>query len=70
MLTISAVSFLANTSTKPISLMIGQYEAQNNYEYAAVISLIILVSNILVKSIVYIVNRISAKRNAYVNPVK
>lgn len=70
MMTISAVSFLANTWTKPISLMIGQYEAQNNYEYAAVISLIILVANILVKSIVYIVNRISAKRNAYVNPVK
>lgn len=63
MMTISAVSFLANVSTKPISLMIGQFEAQNNYECAAVISLIILITNMLVKSIVYYANAISKKRN-------
>lgn len=51
MMTISAVSFLANASTKPISLMIGQFEAQMLYECAAVISLIILFSNFIIKSI-------------------
>ena len=61
MITISAVSFLANVSTKPISLMIGQFEAQNNYECAAVISLIILVANVIVKAAVYCVSAASAK---------
>ena len=69
MMTISAVSFLANVSTKPISLMIGQFEAQNNYECAAVISLIILVVNVIVKSTVYCINSISGKRNQG-NPAK
>lgn len=61
MITISAVSFLANVSTKPISLMIGQFEAQNNYECAAVISLIILVANVIVKAAVYCVSAASEK---------
>ncbi len=49
MMTISAVSFLANTRNKPIALMINQYEAQAQMEYAAVVSLLILVLNIAVK---------------------
>ncbi len=49
MMTISAVSFLASTLTKPISLMITQFETQSQFEYAAVVSLIILVINIAVK---------------------
>ena len=51
MMTISAVSFLANTSNKPIALMINQFEAQMQLEYAAVVSLLILCVNIGVKTI-------------------
>lgn len=49
MMTISAVSFLANTSNKPVALMINQFEAQMQLEYAAVVSLMILCVNILIK---------------------
>lgn len=49
MMTISAVSFLANTSNKPIALMINQFEAQMQLEFAAVVSLMILCINIAVK---------------------
>ncbi len=63
MITISAVSFLANYSTKPISLMIEQFQAQNNYERAAIISLIILVANIIVKTVVHCVSTASDRRN-------
>ena len=50
MMTISAVSFLADIDTKPISLMINQFEAQRQYECAAVVSILILVANILIKA--------------------
>lgn len=49
MMTISAVSFLANSGTRPIALMINQFEAQAQMEYAAVISLVILITNLLIK---------------------
>lgn len=52
MMTISAVSFLANTSTKPISLMINQFEAQGQLEFAAAISLMILAVNMILKAII------------------
>ncbi len=55
MMTISAVSFLANTSTRPISLMINQFEAQMQYESAAVVSLAILLVNIVLKAIIAII---------------
>lgn len=64
MMTISAVSFLAKYSTKPISLMIGQFEGQMLYECAAVVSLIILFTNVIMKIIVTCVTNIAAKRNA------
>lgn len=51
MMTISAVSFLANARTKPIALMINQFEAQAQMEYAAVVSLAILMVNLAVKII-------------------
>lgn len=57
MMTISAVSFLANTGNKPISLMINQFEAQMQLECAAVVSLMILLTNLIIKGIVYIVNK-------------
>ena len=52
MMTISAVSFLANTRNKPIALMINQFEAQAQMECAAVVSLLILLANLLVKAMV------------------
>ena len=63
MMTISAVSFLANTNTKPISLMINQFEAQMDYECAAVVSLIILLVNILVKILVGILKALLYKKS-------
>lgn len=53
MITISAVSFLSTTANKPISLMINQFEAQAQLECAAVVSLIILASNLLVKAVAH-----------------
>ncbi len=52
MMTISAVSFLANVRIRPISLMINQFEAQAQYECAAVVSLFILLANILMKTLI------------------
>lgn len=57
MMTISAVSFLANTSNKPVALMINQFEAQMQLEYAAVVSLMIFSVNILVKAIICALKR-------------
>ena len=51
MMTISAVSFLANTSNKPLALMINQFEAQAQMEAAAVVSLLILCVNLTVKAV-------------------
>ncbi len=49
MMTISAVSFLANVRNKPLALMINQFEAQAQMECAAVVSLAILLVNLIVK---------------------
>ncbi len=51
MMTISAVSFLAGTRTKPIALMINQFEAQSQLEAAAAVSFMILAVNIAVKMV-------------------
>ena len=53
MMTISAVSFLATTANKPVSLMINTFEAQMQLGCAAVVSLMILVVNLLVKGIAF-----------------
>ena len=57
MMTISAVSFLANVSTKPVALMITQFEGQMQLECAAFVSLMILFANVLVKALVYAAKR-------------
>jgi len=54
MMTISAVSFLATTKNKPVSLMINQFEAQMQLECAAVVSLMILLTNLAVKGAIHI----------------
>lgn len=55
MMTISAVSFLAPPSPKPVALMINQFEAQLLMESAAFISLLILAINLIVKGITILV---------------
>lgn len=57
MMTISAVSFLASTATKPISLMINQFEAQMQLECAAVVALLILAVNLALKALVALLQR-------------
>ena len=57
MITISAVSFLSNRMNKPISLMINQFEAFNMIECAAVVALMILSVNLLMKVLFYFIKR-------------
>lgn len=57
MMTISAVSFLASTKNKPVSLMINQFEAQMQLECAAVVSLMILGTNLLIKGTVHLLKK-------------
>ena len=52
MMTISAVSFLTTTTTRPISLMISQFkDSVGGMELAAVVSLMILITNLALKGI-------------------
>ena len=57
MMTISAVSFLANVNNKPIALMITQFEGQMQLECAAFVSLIILLVNVAMKFLVYLAKK-------------
>lgn len=57
MMTISAVSFLATASNKPLALMITQFEGQMQLECAAFVSMIILIVNVLMKYIVFSVKQ-------------
>lgn len=57
MITISAVSFLANFRTMPLSLMIPQLESHSFVEGTALVSLMILVLNLLEKAIAFGVSR-------------
>ncbi len=57
MMTISAVSFLANVSDKPIALMITQFEGQMQLECAALVSLVILVVNVGMKFVLHVLKR-------------
>ena len=63
MVTISAVTFLFNTRNMPLSLLINSYEGSMMLGEAAIISLIILIFNLIVKLIVYLVNRREHRRN-------
>ena len=61
MMTISAVSFLATPSNKPISLLINQFETYNMMECAAVVAILILAINMLMKGIVYLIKKVGGK---------
>lgn len=61
MMTISAVAFLATASTRPVALMINQFEAQTMLEASAFISLLIWGINLGVKGIVSLTAKKSQK---------
>lgn len=61
MMTISAVSFLATMDTKPVALMITQFEGQMQLECAALVSVIILMVNLAVKGVVFFAKRRMAR---------
>lgn len=63
MITISAVTFLFNTRTMPLSLLINDFESNLMLGEAAIVSLIILFFNCVVKGSIYIINRIEHRRS-------
>ena len=63
MITISAVSFLINFRTMPLSLMIPQLESQSFIEGTAIVSLLILVLNLVEKGIAFFAKRAVTKQN-------
>jgi iron(III) transport system permease protein len=64
MMTISAVSFLANRDTNPLSLMLPQFEAQMLLEASAFVSLLILGVNLAMKGIIWIIKKLLSGRKA------
>lgn len=67
MITISAVTFLFNSETMPLSLLINNYESNMLLGEAAIVSLIILFFNGLIKLIVYLINRKEDRRKQLCN---
>jgi len=63
MITISAVSFLVNFRTMPLSLLIPQLESQSFLEGTALVSLMILLLNLLEKGIAFFVKRAVQKED-------
>ncbi len=57
MITISAVSFLVNFRTMPLSLLIPQLESQSFIEGTAMVSLLILLLNLAEKGVVFFIKR-------------
>lgn len=68
MVTISAVAFLFNVDTMPLSLLINNYESSMMLGEAAIVSLIILIFNLIIKGIIYLINR-KEHRRSFINEV-
>lgn len=64
MITISAVSFLINFRTLPLSLLIPQLETQSFIEGTAMVSLLILMINLVEKGIAFFIKRSITKEDA------
>ncbi len=64
MMTISAVSFLANMDNKPLSLLINQFEDYGMMECAAVVAIMIFAVNFTLKIIIGAIKKHGEKRNA------
>lgn len=65
MVTISAVSFLANFRNMPLALMIPQFDSQSLIEATAFISIIILVVNGVMKVCIYLIKRYLSLHGEY-----
>lgn len=63
MITISAVSFLFNFRTMPLSLLIPQLESQSFIEGTALVSLLILFINMVQKGITFVIRRHYIKKS-------
>lgn len=63
MITISAVSFLFNFRTMPLSLLIPQLESQSFVEGTALVSMLILAINLLEKGIAFVIRRKRIKQD-------
>lgn len=63
MVTISAVSFLANFRNMPLALLIPQFDSQSLIEATAFISVVILLVNVMIKLCVYMLKRYSKTMN-------
>jgi len=63
MVTISAIAFLFNVDTMPLSLLINNYEGSMMLGEAAIVSLIILIFNLTIKGIFYLINRVEHRRS-------
>ena len=57
MVTISAVAFLATTMDMPLALLISDLDSQRLTECAALVSLVIFVSNVAMKALVALVKK-------------
>lgn len=64
MVTISAVSFLANLKNMPLALLIPQFDSQSLIEATAFISIVILAVNLIAKLIVYLLKNYVSKKEA------
>jgi iron(III) transport system permease protein len=58
MTTISAVAFLCTYKNQPLSILITTFDKTSNYEMQAVVSFLILVVNVLIKSLFGVCNKI------------
>jgi iron(III) transport system permease protein len=61
MMTISAVSFLATSATRPVSLMIPSFETTMMLECAAFVSLLILIVNLLMSGMMGVLKKFAAR---------
>lgn len=57
MVTISAVSFLANFKNMPLSMLIPQFDSQSLIEATAFISVVIFSVNVVLKAIIYVMKK-------------
>lgn len=62
MVTISAVSFLANFKNMPLALLIPQFDSQSLIEATAFISIVIFMVNVIQKMVVFAVKRTMRKK--------
>ena len=62
MITISAVSFLVNFRTMPLSLLIPQLESQSFIEGTALVSLLILIINLGEKGVAFFLKKYLRKK--------